>query len=163
MESGAQPAAPDYWQSASPIGTPVSAVVELSDLYHAPETYDVKITVLQVRRGAPAAHLLKKADLSGPTPPDGLELLLAQVRFEFAARGAPGDKTWEVSEKQFSAFSAQGKPYEHFSVGAPEPLLRGVLRSGESLVGWLGFVIPKEDRQPLLTFVPASIWLRLFP
>ena len=161
-ESAPRPGSGSSWTSAAGIGTAVSAIVELSDLYRAPETYDVKITLLEVLRGERSMDLLKNATASNGAPREDLEYVLARVRFEFAARGAPGNKTWELEGKQFSAFSGDGKPYENPSAVPPEPLLRGVLRSGNSQEGWLVFAVAREDTKPVMAFSPAGIWFQLF-
>ncbi len=161
-ELGAKSGSGAYLTSASAIGTPVSAIVELSDLYRAPETYDAKITVLEVLRGAPAMNLLAKTDPAYAPAPNGCEYVLARIRFEFAARGAPGDKTWELTGSQFSAFSGKGEPYADTPVVPPEPVLGGALRSGNSRQGWLAFAVAREDKKPVMTFSPGNIWFRLF-
>ena len=161
-ESSPEPGSGSAWKNAGPIGIPVSAIVELSDLYRAPETYDVKITVMEILRGAPSMNLLAKADASNATPGEGFEYVLARVRFEYAARGAPGNKTWELDGKQFNAFSGEGKPYVSPSVVPPEPALRGTLRSGGSQEGWIAFAVAKEDKKPVMTFSPGNIWFQLY-
>jgi len=49
---------------AASIGTTVPTIVELSDMYVSPETYDVKLTVAEVIRGDKAGEFLKKAGAS---------------------------------------------------------------------------------------------------
>ena len=53
----------------------------------------------------------------------------------------------------------------------PEPGLSGELRAGESIEGWVGFLVEKGDGKPLMAFDPASgggtlrgkiVWFRLF-
>ncbi len=144
------------------IGESLSAIVELSDMYRAPETYDVKIVVLEVLRGETATALLKRSGISNAVPPNGFDYLLARIQFDYTARGAPGDKPWEFASGQFSAFSGDGKPYAAPSIIAPEPRLDGSLRSGDSRQGWMTFAVAKEDRKPVMVFSPGSIWFRLY-
>ncbi len=148
--------------SAAAVGSPVSAIVELSDIYRAPETYDVKITVLEILRGKSSTDLLTRVSASNAPAPSGFEYVLARIRFEYAARGAPGDKPWELNSGQFSAFSRDGKPYATPSIVYPEPKLIGALRAGDSQEGWLVFAVAIEDRKPVMIFGPASIWFRLY-
>ncbi len=144
-----------------PIGATASAIVELEDMYRSPETYDVRITVLEVLRGEKSADLVKKANVSSAPAQNGFEYVLARIQFEYSARGAPGDKTWGLSGKQFSAFSGDGKLYENPSIVLPEPELGGVLRSGDSRQGWVAFEVAKEDKKPLMTFIPGNVWFQL--
>ena len=148
--------------SAMPVGATASAIVELGDMYRAPETYDVEITVLEVLRGEKSMDLIKRASASNDPAQNGFEYILARIRFEYSARGAPGDKTWDLSGSQFNAFSDDGKLYEIPSIVLPEPGLAGVLRSGDSRQGWIAFEIAKQDRKPLMTFIPGNIWFQLY-
>lgn len=148
--------------SAIPIGMTASAIVELSDMYRAPETYDAKITVLEVVRGEESTDLIKKASESNAPAPNGFEYLLARIRFEFFARGTPGNKTWSLSGKQFHAFSGDGTRYGTLSIVLPEPELAGELRSDDSCQGWLAFEVAKQDKKPLMTFEQGNVWFQLF-
>ena len=147
--------------SAMPIGATVPAIVELGDMYRAPETYDIRITVLEILRGEKSVDLIKKASVSNAPAQNGFEYVVARIRFEYSARGAPGDKTWELSGEQFNAFSDDGKLYENPSIVPPEPRLSGVLRSGDSQQGWVAFEVAKHDKKPVMTFSPGSIWFQL--
>lgn len=166
-EKTAQPTdtGPDSGSSlnnAIPVGAMGSAIVELGDMYRSPETYDVKITVLEVVRGEESADLIKEASSSNALPQNGCEYILARIRFEFFARGAPGDKAWSLNGKQFHAFSNEGTPYEIPSIALPEPELTGVLRSGDSLEGWVAFEVAAQDMRPLMIFDQANIWFQLY-
>jgi hypothetical protein len=149
-------------KGATPIGTTASAIVELGDMYRSPETYDVRITVLEVRRGEKSADLIKKASLSNAPARNGLEYVLARIRFEYSARGAPGDKMWSLGGKQFHAFSGDGKPYKIPLIVLPEPELAGMLRSGDSRQGWIVFEVAKQDKKPLMIFDPGNVWFQLY-
>jgi hypothetical protein len=161
-ESGSKAGSGSSLVQAAAIGAPVSAIVELSDLYRAPEIYDVKITVLEVLRGAAAMDLLKRASASNAPPGDGFEYVLARIRFEYAARGTPGDKTWELAANQFNAFSSDGAPYAKPPITLPAPALDGPLRSGDSREGWIAFAATAGDRKPVMTFSPGNVWFRLY-
>jgi hypothetical protein len=147
---------------AASIGTTVPSIVELSDMYVSPETYDLRMTVSEIIRGEKSMEFLKKLDTSTvQTNPDS-ECVLARIRIEYKARGAPGDKLWELSGVQFSAFSGDSKPYESPSIVASQSGLEPSLRSGDTLECWLAFVVAKNDRKPVMTFNPGSAWFHLY-
>jgi hypothetical protein len=147
---------------AMPTGVTASAIVELSDMYRSPEIYDAKITVLEILRGEEAADLIDNAGDSNAPARSGFEYLLAHIRFEFFARGAPGDKTWNLSAKQFHAFSRNGTRYATPSIVPPEPELAGELRPGDSQQGWIVFEVTKQDRKPLMIFDQGNVWFQLY-
>jgi hypothetical protein len=60
------------------------------------EAYDATITLLEIVRGSDAWSLLQKADSSVIKPDDEYEYILARVSFMMKARGAPGDKTYDL-------------------------------------------------------------------
>jgi hypothetical protein len=143
-------------------GVTASAIVEVGDMYRSPEIYDARITVLEVSRGEKAEDLIKNAGGSNIVAQSGFEVVLARIRFEFSARGAPGDKTWSLSAKQFHAFSADGTRYGTSSIVLPEPELAGELRSGDSQEGWIAFEVAEQDRQPLMIFDQGNVWFQLY-
>jgi len=137
-------------------------MVELSDMYVSPETYDLKLTVAEIVRGEKSMELLKKLGASNAEPRADSEYVLARVRFEYKARGAPGDKPWDLSGVQFNAFSGENKPYENPSVIASQPGQNPSLRPGDSLECWLAFVVAKGDSKPVMTFSPGGAWFHLY-
>ena len=147
---------------AASIGTTVPSIVELSDMYVAPETYDLKMTVAEIIRGEKSTEFLKKAGATNVQADTDTECVLARIRFEYRARGAPGDKPWELSGVQFSAFSEDRKPYGSPSIVASQSGLRPSLRSGDTLECWLAFAVAKSDRKPVMTFNPGGAWFRLY-
>jgi hypothetical protein len=148
--------------SATPIGVAVSAIVEVGDMYRSPEIYDTGITVLEVARGEEAEGLIKNASESNAPAQNGFEYVLARVRFEFSARGAPGDKTWNLSGQQFHAFSVDGARYGIPSIVLPDPELAGELRAGDSREGWVAFEVSEQDKQPLMLFDQGNVWFKLY-
>ena len=147
---------------AASIGTTVPTMVELSDMYVSPETYDLKVTVAEIIRGEKSMEFLKKLGASTGQPHSESEYVLARVRFEYKARGAPGDKPWELSGVQISAFSENNKPYASPAIVASQSGLKPSLRSGDALECWLAFVVAKSDRKPLMTFNPGGAWFHLY-
>jgi hypothetical protein len=150
------------FNSAMPIGGTVSAIVELSDMYRAPETYDVRITVLEILRGEKSNDLMKRTNVSHAVMPNGFEFLLVHIRFEYSARGIPGDKIWDLSGEQFNAFSHDGRLYKNQPIILLESRLSGLLRSGDSRQGWVAFEVAKHDKKPLMTFNPGNVWFQLY-
>jgi hypothetical protein len=147
---------------AMPIGAAASAIVELGDMYRAPETYDVKITVLEILRGEGSMHLIDESHVSHAPAGNDFEYVLARIRFEYSARGAPGDKTWDLDGGQFNAFSDDGRLYGNPSIVLPEQRLGGVLHSGDSRQGWIAFEVAGQDKKPLMNFGPGNVWFQLY-
>jgi hypothetical protein len=147
---------------AASIGTTVPTIVELSDMYVSPETYDLKLTVAEIIRGEKSSEYLKKLGALNEQAPADSECLLARVRFEYKARGTPGDKPFELSGAQFSAFSEDKKPYASPSIWAVQPGLKPLLRPGDTSENWLSFLVAKNDRKPVMTFNPGNAWFHLY-
>jgi hypothetical protein len=147
---------------AASIGTTVPTMVELSDMYVSPETYDLKLTVAEIARGDKSMELLKKLGAPNGEPRADSEYVLARVRFEYKARGAPGDKPWDLSGVQFGAFSKENKPYDNPSIVTSQPDQKPSIRPGDSLECWLAFVVAKGDSKPVMTFNPGGAWFRLY-
>ena len=159
---GQKPGSGSSLSDAASIGTTVPTMVELSDMYVSPETYDLKVTVAEIIRGEKSMELLKKLGASNGQPATDSEYVLARVCFEYKARGAPGDKPWELSGAQFSAFSENNKPYGSPSILALQPGLKPLLRPGDTLECWLAFVVAKSDRKPVMAFNPGGAWFHLY-
>jgi hypothetical protein len=137
-----------------PIGRPVTTTITFGDAYAtAIETYDAKITVIEALRGDSAWVLLEKQHASNRKPGSGYEYVLARIRFEFAARGKPGDKIYDLREDQFVAFSSDGSTqYPPSNTVPPKPRLSGTLHSGDSAEGWIVFIVARNDPKPLTAF-----------
>ena len=139
---------------AQAVGLPLSVIVVFGDQYNGgDELYDVKITVAEIVRGEKAWQMVKAAGAGNLPPASGLEYLLARVRFEFSARAQPHHYDYTLDPAQFSAMSAAMAPYALANLAAPvKPELRGVLHSGDSVEGWVAFLIPRGDHTPLMVF-----------
>lgn len=138
--------------SPAPAGVPVQTIIECGSGYVSHELYDAKITLLEIVRGAKAWDLLKEATAANEPLKAGFEYILARIRFEYSARGLPGDCGHELKGEQFIAVSPEGKVYKAPSVTPPNPRLSGMLRSGDVLEGWVAFSVPREDSKTLMTF-----------
>ena len=147
-------AANSFADQAQPLGRTLSTIIIFGDQYDGgDELYDAKITVVQVARGEKAWEMLKAISTSNPPPKAGFEYLLARVRFEFSARTSPPHYNYTIDETQFTAMKADGISYAAASIAEePMPDLQGTLKPGNSLEGWIAFVVPRSDRQPLMLF-----------
>lgn len=147
-------AATSFTDQAQPLGRTLSTIIIFGDQYDGgDELYDAKITVVQAVRGEKAWETLKAASTSNSPPKAGFEYLLARVRFEFSARTSPSHYNYTIDENQFTAMSADGATYAAASVAEqPVPHLEGTLKPGDSLEGWVTFIVPRADREPLMLF-----------
>lgn len=158
--------------SPASVGVPVASIIECGEGYTSHELYDAKITLLEVVRGEKAWDLLKKAATTNEPPKAAFEYILARIMFQYSARGLPGNCGHELKANEFTALSVSGKKYETPSVVVPKPELSGRLHSGDSLEGWVAFLVAKDDSKPLVAFTadPAgavqhggNIWFQLYP
>jgi len=143
---GSSPASP------APAGTTVETIIECGEGYESHELYDVKIALLETVRGDRAWEMIRAAAPENKMAGGDFEYILARIRFEYAARGRPGQCGHEVKEEEFTAFSPDGREYDSPSVAPPKPALRGTVHSGESLEGWVVFSVPKAESPALISF-----------
>jgi hypothetical protein len=142
---------------AIPIGKAIKTQINCSKRAGGIEAYDATITLLEVIRGPKAWKLLKKADHSNQKPDEGYEYILVRVSFKMKARGAPGDKTFDLdSPLQFTAFSEDFEEYETPTVVLPKPELKRTVSADQYAEGWIALIVKKQDRRPLLMFDPSS-------
>jgi len=138
---------------AHPVGTPTTIIIEFGEQYLGSTLYDARITVLEVERGDKARALVKQASDSNPSPKPGDEYLLARVRFEFSARTSPAQDNYDLNETQFIATDSAGREFTAPALAAyPEPRLNGTLKPGDSLEGWLAFLVPRKVGRLLMVF-----------
>jgi hypothetical protein len=112
----------------------------------------MKLAVIEVVRGEEAWQRIREASASNKPAPSGFDYVLARIRFEYYARGTPGLCVHELSPDQFTAFSASGEDYASAAVTPPKPEMRKSLKSGEKLEGWVAFLIPQQDKAPLMSY-----------
>jgi hypothetical protein len=137
---------------AAVVGQAAPGIIECGTGYTSHELYDTKITVLEMSRGENAWSSLSKLDRGNRPPPAGYDYILARIKFEYNARGRPGDCVHTVNRKNFTALSSDGLTYPNPELSVPEPALSGPLKSGESITGWIAFQVAHEDTTPLMTF-----------
>ena len=153
-------------REAAPIYETVSGMIRVwgtgASEYGEEELYDVKITILEVLHGKEAWERLKSAGTSNKPAKDGFKYILAHIRFEYYARGMPGNKSYTIKEDDFKIYSKDNQAYEAPPVLPPKPGLIGRLfRSGDSYEGWVPFLVEKEDKKPLM-FFSGGLWFQLF-
>jgi hypothetical protein len=138
---------------AYPVGTPVTTIIEFGEQYLGAELYDAKISVLEAVRGEKAWDIVKQASSSNLAPKPGFDYLLARVKFEFAARTSPAPDTYSLNETQFTVTDSEGREFTAPNLTAyPRPRLSGTLKPGDSLEGWLVFLVPQRVSKPLMVF-----------
>ena len=153
---------------AAPPGKTLQGIMDCGSNYEGNEAYDIKVTVLQTARGDKAVKAIVSQDL--PPPADGTEYLLARIRFEYNARGRPGDCVHTVKPAHFTALSINGSKYviPEFSLAVPG--MTGPVKSGEMVEGWVIYEVDVQDREPLMTFSVTDgsvahggeLWFRLY-
>ncbi len=141
---------------AQPLGKPLSTIVEFGEQYETGDApYEMKITVVQVLRGAPAEKLVQTASARNPAPLKGYEYVAARVRVELSARVSPATDSYALDPSQFSSISPGGAAYPVPKLLArPKPGLHATMRSGDSVEGWILLLAPRADRTPLMLFAP---------
>ena len=153
-----QPASAQYNSSTNPasVGQPVRSMVELGSVYT--NIYDITITVTETIRGNKAMDILKKADRKTGKPPKGYEYILARVKFGIKGRAISDVLSFNVGDNplQWVALASDLTEYPMISVTAPKPALAGTVKSGESLEGWVAFIVDKKDSKPVMVFDPDS-------
>lgn len=137
-----------------PPGVAAVTMITFGDAYATPiEIYDARITVIEVLRGKAAWERLRSETAAAKPAPGGLEYALARIRFEFSARGKPGDKSYALSGDQFIAFSSD-RTTQYPPAPAPLPALGldRTLHSGEAAEGWAVLLVDRREQNPLMAF-----------
>lgn len=144
-------------EEAIPIGKSVSTQINCSKSAGGIEVYDATISLLEVVRGKEAWKLVKKADASNKKPDQEYEYVLARIGFKMVARGAPGDKSFDLDRPmQFTAFSEDFEEYETPLVKIPDPALKQTVFADKYVEGWICVTVKKQDARSLLMFDPSS-------
>ena len=152
-------------------GVTIAGIIECGQGYTSHELYDVKITLQEVERGAKAWQLLQAASKDNRPPQAQYDYVLVRVKFEYEARGRPGDCVHTLKRSHYTALSSQAEIYPTPDVTVPEPALSGPIHSGETRDGWLAFEVARTDAKPLMTFSvddsgavqhAGKLWFKLF-
>lgn len=136
------------------IGAPVRSMVELGSVYA--NIYDITITVLEVVRGEKAMTRLREADPKNPAAPEGMEYVLARVRFEFKGRAVTDRLPFDLGNAplQWVALSSDLMEYPRASVTVPKPALAGQVKPGDTVEGWVAFAVDRKESKPVMVFDP---------
>ena len=137
---------------AGAVGTTIAGIIECGQGYTSHELYDVRINVHELYRGEQAWQRLQQVSSSNQPPARGNDYILARIKFEYEARGKPGNCVHDVKRSHYTALSMQDNRYPVPSVVVPQPALSGPLHSGESIDGWIAFEVARTDKKPLMTF-----------
>ena len=147
-------------QNPAPIGTSLIYNVT-NDLFYG--DYSVKITVLEVIRGDEAWQMIHDANIFNDPPPQGYEYILAKIRFEYLWNSDP-DRSIDISQYSFDAFSEDGVKYESPMLVTPDPQLSTTLYPGGTKEGWGAYQVAIDDEHPLLVYdqVNGGAWFKLY-
>lgn len=152
------PASAAFNSSTNPasIGVPVRSMVELGSVYT--NIYDITITVLETVRGEKAMKMLQEASKENKQPPEGHEYLLARIKFEMKGRAVSDTLSFDLGDEplQWVALTSDLMEYPQVSVTVPKPALKGMVKSGDSVEGWVAFAVDKKDSEPVMVFDPDS-------
>jgi hypothetical protein len=154
-----QPAIAQFNSSKNPaaIGAPVKSMIELGSVYT--NIYDITITVLETVRGKDALDRLKAASADNKAPADGFEYVLARVKFEFKGRAVSDKIPFDLGNAPLMWVALAGKDmteYPRVPVTVPKPAMGGVIKPGDSVEGWLGFAVDRNDSKPVMVFDPDT-------
>jgi hypothetical protein len=150
---------------ACAIGTACKAKIVLGEGYvTSTENVEAEITVLEIVRGEKAWDLVKAASPSNKPPGAGMEYIGVRIRFEFGEEGGAGDQSFGVRDEQFAAVSENGRQYERPTIVQPKPELVGRLYPGDSIEGYLVFLVSIGDGKPVMSFGNNynRVWFRLY-
>ena len=140
----------------APKGVAVTSIVQLGPMNTT--NYDVSITLLETVRGRKALEQLQAKGTAVEAPKAGFEYLLARVRFSLQGRAVSDTSVFELGNSPFQwlAYSSQLKQYESVSVKPPQPELRGPVRSGATVEGWVALAVEQNEHEPMLVFDPSA-------
>ena len=145
--------------SSSPaaVGSPVRSMVELGSVYT--NIYDIAITVLETVRGNAAMERLKAASPDNKPPAEGFDYVLAHVKFEFKGRYVSDTLLFDLGMAPLQWVALQGgdmTEYERVSVTVPQPPLKGMIKPGQTVDGWVAFAVKQKDSRPVMVFDPDT-------
>jgi hypothetical protein len=148
-----------------PLRVACKAKIEIGEGYVTrTETIEATITILDVLRGEEAWELVRSASSANKPANPGMEYIAARIRFEFGSKEVSGALSYGIRFEQFSLASESGKQYDRPSLVQPKPELSGRLYPGDSLEGWLVFLVSSNDGKPMMSFGHNynRVWFRLF-
>ncbi len=137
-------------------GVPVKSIVEIGST--AASNYDVVITLVDIVRGKEALSRLQAASSSNKAPKAGFEYILARIQFELKGRAVSDNRPFDIATSPFQwvACSSDIRQYDGTSAISPQPELKGLVRPGETMEGWVVFEVEQTESKPIMIFDPAS-------
>jgi hypothetical protein len=134
----------------------VRSMIELGSVYT--NIYDIAITVLEAVRGKDALDRLKAASPDNKVPPEGYEYILARIKFEFKGRYVSDNIPFDLGNDplQWVALASDLTEYPKVSLISPSPALRGRVKPGDSMEGWVAFTVSLKDANPVMVFDPDT-------
>ena len=139
------------------VGAPVRSMVELGSVYT--NIYDITITVLETVRGNAAMERLKAANPAAKAPADGLEYVLARIKFELKGRSVSDNLSFGLGDEPLQWIALSGSDlteYDGVSVTVPKPALVGKVKPGVAIEGWVAFAVQRTDLKPVMVFDPDT-------
>lgn len=127
--------------------------------------YEIKMAVVDIRRGEKAWELLKNIEGNQPAP-EGYDYIIAELSLRFTAV-ASSTRWFEqyefvVDRSEFQAQSPDGTDFEIPDAQPPEPAMRGSIIGGQTMEGWLVFLVPKTELKPYLDYTKENLYFRLY-
>ena len=142
-----------YAAATKPVGSAAEITISTGDAYGgAVERHRARITVIKVLRGEKAWARIREAGSSNPPAPAGSEYILASIKFEFEPGKLSGNSSYLLRESKFTAYSQDGRAYDPVFMVYPKPNFNGKVYSGESLTGWIAFLVSRDDTKPTVSF-----------
>ncbi|MDM7997469.1 MAG: hypothetical protein QUT30_17500 [Acidobacteriota bacterium] len=141
----------------APLNTPVRSMIELGSVYT--NIYDITITVTETLRGSAAMERLKAANPGAQLPAEGLEYVLAHIKFDLKGRSVSDNLSFGLGEEPLQWIALSGSDlteYDGVSVTVPKPALVGRVKPGSSIEGWVAFAVRQTDLKPVMVFDPDA-------
>jgi hypothetical protein len=113
-----------------------------------------------VIRGSKALDMVKAVDPSIKPADAGYEYLLARVRFIY---GPEGNLYYHLYRELFKAYSPENKEYSAPTILSFQPrFINESLYPGETIEGWIPFIVAQNDSKPVMNYTVLSSWFQLF-
>lgn len=140
-----------------PIGATIKTMIERQARNPSTVTYTLEVTVLEVLRGEEAWDRIKTEGVSEKAAEPGFEYLMARLRLNYSpkARGLPEYEPYLIEEKQFGAFSQDGRTRFETPPVLKQPhqnLIGLSISANKSVEGWIVLKVPAGEKEPLLVF-----------
>ncbi|MDR3121991.1 MAG: hypothetical protein LBU58_11775 [Clostridiales bacterium] len=134
------------------------------------EQFSASVKVVEVVRGEAAATQIKKADSLNPSPPIGKEFILAWVRAKITDTKDDRILNFNDIRMNLHLYSSEGISLPPSNPAKLNPGIgpTSTAKTGDTLEGWVAFVVDKTDTAPRVQFGGDSAegtgggWFALF-